>query len=137
MSNFRFSSTSEKNLSGVKPELVNVVRRALAISTVDFRVIEGLRTAERQQQLKAAGKSQTLNSRHLTGHAVDCAPIINGSIPWSDKSAFKAVSDAMFRAAAELNVKIRWGGDWNENGRSDDERFYDGPHFELRRQEYP
>ncbi|WP_223497873.1 M15 family metallopeptidase [Serratia sp. JSRIV001] len=113
------------------------MRRAIEITTVDFMVIEGLRSAARQAQLKAAGQSQTLNSRHLTGHAVDCAPLVNGVIPWNDKPKFKAVSDAMFTAAKELGVKIRWGGDWNENGRSDDEKFYDGPHFELRRQDYP
>ncbi|ELX2304359.1 M15 family metallopeptidase [Yersinia enterocolitica] len=134
---FNLSQRSEKNLLGVNPELVKVVRRAIQITQVDFMVIEGLRSAERQRELVTKGASQTLNSRHLTGHAVDCVPLIAGAIPWNDKSKFKAVSDAMFQAAKELGVRIRWGGDWNENGRSDDERFYDGPHFELRRQEYP
>ncbi|WON77567.1 M15 family metallopeptidase [Serratia sp. UGAL515B_01] len=134
---FRFSKRSEENLKGVNPALVKVVRRAIELTTVDFMVIEGLRTQERQRQLVRNGTSQTLSSRHLTGHAVDCAPLVKGSIPWNDKSKFKAVSDAMFTAAKELGVKIRWGGDWNENGRSDDEKFYDGPHFELRRQDYP
>lgn len=134
---FNLSQRSEKNLLGVNPELVRVVRRAIQITQVDFMVIEGLRSAERQRELVTKGSSQTLNSRHLTGHAVDCAPLIAGAIPWNDQSKFKAVADAMFQAAKELGVKIRWGGDWNENGRSDDERFYDGPHFELRRQEYP
>nr|ADV36430.1 endolysin [Edwardsiella phage eiAU]ADV36485.1 endolysin [Edwardsiella phage eiDWF]ADV36534.1 endolysin [Edwardsiella phage eiMSLS] len=85
----------------------------------------------------ATGKSQTMNSRHLTGHAVDCAPLVAGAIPWNDRAPFKSVSDAMFAAAKEQGVAIRWGGDWNQNGRSDDERFYDGPHFELRRDVYP
>ncbi|HIE3655308.1 TPA: M15 family metallopeptidase [Yersinia enterocolitica] len=134
---FNLSQRSEKNLLGVNPELVKVVRRAIQITQVDFMVIEGLRSAERQRELVTKGASQTLNSRHLTGHAVDCVPLISGAIPWNDKSKFKAVADAMFQAAKELGVRIRWGGDWNENGRSDDERFYDGPHFELRRQEYP
>ncbi len=68
---FRFSQRSEKNLAGVKPQLVAVVRRALALSDVDFGITEGLRTKERQKQLVAEGKSQTMNSRHLTGDAVD------------------------------------------------------------------
>lgn len=134
---FFLGKRSITNLRGVWPELVAVVRRAIELSPVDFTVIEGVRTEERQRQLVRNGASQTLNSRHLTGHAVDCAPLVNGAIPWNDKTQFKAVSDAMFAAAKELGVKIRWGGDWNENGRSDDERFYDGPHFELRRQDYP
>ncbi|CNI62800.1 M15 family metallopeptidase [Yersinia pekkanenii] len=137
VNNFGFSKRSEVNLVNVHPALVRVARRAIQLTSVDFTVIEGLRSVIRQRELVSQGSSQTLNSRHLTGHAIDCVPIINGVIPWNDKSTFKAVSDAMFQAAKELGVKIRWGGDWNENGRSDDERFYDGPHFELRRQEYP
>lgn len=136
-SKFILGKVSEANLRGVRPALVSVVRRAIELTSVDFRVIEGVRTEERQRQLVRNGASQTLNSRHITGHAVDCAPLVNGVIPWNDQSKFKAVSDAMFQAAKELGVKIRWGGDWNENGRSNDEKFYDGPHFELRRQEYP
>ncbi|PVZ79520.1 peptidase M15 [Serratia sp. S1B] len=136
-SKYILGKVSETNLRGVRPELVAVVRRAIELTSVDFRVIEGVRTEERQRQLVRNGASQTLNSRHITGHAVDCAPLVNNAIPWNDQSKFKAVSDAMFQAAKELGVRIRWGGDWNENGRSDDEKFYDGPHFELRRQEYP
>ncbi|KEY56945.1 M15 family metallopeptidase [Serratia sp. DD3] len=136
-SKFILGKVSETNLRGVRPELVAVVRRAIELTSVDFRVIEGVRSEERQRQLVRNGASQTLNSRHITGHAVDCAPLVNSAIPWNDQSKFKAVSDAMFQAAKELGVRIRWGGDWNENGRSNDEKFYDGPHFELRRQEYP
>lgn len=136
-SKFILGKVSETNLRGVRPELVAVVRRAIELTSVDFRVIEGVRSEERQRQLVRNGASQTLNSRHITGHAVDCAPLVNGAIPWNDPSKFKAVSDAMFQAAKEFGVRIRWGGDWNENGHSDDEKFYDGPHFELRRQESP
>lgn len=72
MSNtFKFSSRSEKNLQGVNPDLVKVTRRALEISEVDFGITEGLRSRYRQKQLVTTGKSQTMNSRHLTGHAVD------------------------------------------------------------------
>lgn len=68
MSKFRFSQRSENNLKGVNSDLVKVIRRALEITPVDFIVIEGLRTQARQKELVAAGKSQTNNSRHLTGH---------------------------------------------------------------------
>lgn len=77
MSNtFKFSSRSEKNLQGVNPDLVKVTRRALEISEVDFGITEGLRSRYRQKQLVATGKSQTMNSRHLTGHAVDVVAYI-------------------------------------------------------------
>ena len=125
---------SRSNLQGVHPDLVKVVHRAIEITKRDFTVIEGERTVLRQKQLFAEGKTKTMNSRHLTGHAVDLMPLNGKAAAW-DRCA--EVARAMFAAAKELGIKIRWGGDWNENGRSDDETFYDGPHFELRRKEYP
>jgi len=133
---FVLGKSSLKRLEGVHPSLVRVVKRAIEITPIDFTVIEGLRTPARQRELYAAGKSKTLNSRHLRqpdgfGHAVDLGPWVRGAIPWNDWNAFDQVARAMLRAAEELGVAIRWGGDWNQNGRSDDERFLDGPHFEL------
>ncbi|HEF8774301.1 TPA: M15 family metallopeptidase [Providencia stuartii] len=129
MSKFLLSRRSEENLRGVHPDLVKVVRRALELSNVDFMVIEGKRNEARQRQLFASGKSKTMNSRHLTGHAIDCAPIINREIPWDDWSKFAQVAVAMKKAAEELKVDIEWGGDWVN--------FKDGPHFQLSHQTYP
>ncbi|WP_145931780.1 M15 family metallopeptidase [Yersinia bercovieri] len=126
---FRFGQISEHNLRNVHPDLVLIVRRALSLSTVDFRVIEGLRTLERQRQLVRNGSSKTLNSRHLTGHAVDLAPIINNKIPWEDWGAFHQIAKAMKQAAQEMELPLQWGGDWKT--------FKDGPHFELPREVYP
>lgn len=125
---FKFSDRSEARLAGVHPDLQRVARRALEISEVDFAVIEGLRTAERQAALKEAGASKTLKSRHLTGHALDLAPFIAGEIRW-DWPPFHKIAAAMKQAAAELGVAIVWGGDWRT--------FRDGPHFELDRRVYP
>ncbi|MFV8800305.1 M15 family metallopeptidase [Yersinia sp. LJYL362] len=129
ISPFRFGQISEHNLRGIHPDLVLIVRRALTLCTVDFRVIEGLRTSERQRQLVKNGRSQTLNSRHLTGHAVDLAPLINNQIPWDDWHAFEWVAKAMKQAAIEMELPLQWGGDWKT--------FKDGPHFELPRDVYP
>lgn len=125
---YQLSTKSEARLSGVRPELVAVVRRALELSEVDFAVTEGLRTKGRQAELVAQGASKTMNSRHLTGHAVDLAPVIGGAIRW-DWPPFYKIADAMKKAAAELRVAIIWGGDWVS--------FKDGPHFELDRKFYP
>lgn len=118
---------SEKNLNGVHPDLVKVVRRAAEITTVDFLVTEGLRTLERQKQLVEAGASQTMNSRHLTGHAVDLAAVIGTEVKW-DWPLYYKLADAMKAAAKELGVPLVWGGDWKS--------FKDGPHFELDRNTY-
>lgn len=125
---FKFSARSEQRLAGVHPDLVRVVRRALELSEVDFAVVEGLRTPERQKELVAAGASKTLNSRHITGHAVDLAPFIAGEIRW-DWPPFHKIAAAMKAAAAELGAAVEWGGDWRS--------FKDGPHWELSRKVYP
>lgn len=115
-------------LEGVHPDLVRVVKRAIEITPVDFSVIEGRRTLARQRQLVASGASKTLNSRHLTGHAVDIAPYVGGTIRW-DWPLFHKLAPAVKQAAQELGVPIVWGGDWRT--------FKDGPHFELDRRAYP
>lgn len=125
---FQLSERSKKNLQGVHPDLCKTVSRALEISEIDFCVIEGLRTPERQKELVNSGASQTLFSRHITGHAVDVAPIVAGSIRW-DWPLFYKLANAFKTAAFELNISIVWGGDWKN--------FKDGPHFELSRKDYP
>lgn len=113
---------SEKNLVGVHPKLVAVVRRAADVSGIDFMVIEGLRTVERQKQLVAKGASKTMNSKHITGHAVDIVPLIDGEIRW-DWPIFYKLGPIIKQAAKDMGVNIVWGGDWVT--------FKDGPHWEI------
>lgn len=120
------SSRDMQRLSGVHPDLVRVISRARA--SADFIVTEGLRTTERQRQLVAAGASQTMASRHLTGHAVDVAALVGGVVRW-DWPLYDRLALAVKRAAAEEEVAIVWGGDWP--------KFRDGPHFELAWRRYP
>lgn len=124
----KFDARSRRNLVGVHPDLVRVVERASEITAVPFVVIEGVRSKARQAELVKAGASQTHNSRHLHGLAVDLAAIAGNEIRWDWPLYFK-VADAMQRAADEEGVGIIWGGSWR--------KFKDGPHFELPRQTYP
>lgn len=116
---------SVKNLAGVHPDLVRVVEAAALRCDVPIVVTEGLRTQARQAELKAAGKSWTLNSRHLTGHAVDLVDADNFGYEAPDLAK---IAKAMKDAADELGVPIVWGGDWKTK---------DTPHFELCRKRYP
>ena len=138
---YKLSLRSRQRLSGVHPDLVAVVKRAIEITEQDFSVIEGIRHIERQRQLVAKGKSTTMNSRHLTGHAVDLVPY---PVSW-DWEYFYPIADAVILAAKEVDVPIRWGGNWQVNdvrqwdgsaldlSQSYTGRFNDGPHIEIPR----
>lgn len=125
---YRLSARSLQRLEGVHPDLRAVVELAITRTPVDFTVLEGMRTVERQQQLVAAGASRTMRSRHLTGHAVDLGAFVGGEVRW-DWPLYHKLAAAMKDAARALNVPLEWGGDWRS--------FKDGPHFQLPHREYP
>lgn len=138
---FRLSRKSKRNLEGVHPDLVAVVKRAIELTTTDFMVLEGLRTLDKQREYVKRGVSKTLNSRHLTGHAVDLVAFKNGELSW-DWGLYFLVAQAVKEAAEELNVSIIWGGNWHVPLTGYDGTtsklyseyqgtFRDGPHFEL------
>lgn len=125
---YSFGIKSVKKMTGVHPSLKKVLYRAIEITDVDFSIIEGVRTLERQKQLVASGASKTLNSRHLSGHAVDIAPYVEGEIRW-DWPLYHRLAKVMKTAAKEIGVPVEWGGDWI--------RFKDGPHWQLPWGKYP
>jgi len=154
---FVLGAASLKELEGVHPDLVRVVKRAIKLTAQDFSVHDGLRTLEEQKRLVASGASQTLNSMHRPqsdgfGHAVDLVPYINGKLRW-EWPAIYPIAAAMWQAARDEGVSIRWGGAWiNLNDikigtpgamvsavdaygaarrKIGKRAFTDGPHFEL------
>jgi|SRR3990172_3044964 len=157
---FKLSPRSVRNLVGVHEVLISTVHRAIEISEVDFSIRDdgGLRTIEAQTEKVRAGNSKTLNSRHLTGHAVDLTAIVNGQPSW-DWDHYYKIAKAMQTIAREKSYLIVWGGVWDrllsDLGSDLKEEVVqyiarmkklkgptyrvltDGPHFELRRKEYP
>ena len=150
---YRLGLRSMLRLRGVRPELVAVVERAIGLSDIDFTVLEGLRTRARQAELVKSGASKTLNSRHLTGHAVDLAPLVGGKVSWHWPLFFE-LAPAMIEASKTLGVHVEWGGCWDKDLRELDPHdiagevlgygsrhagpdFLDGPHFQLSRKAYP
>lgn len=144
---YGFSERSRSNLAGVHPKMRQVATRALAILSAeggpDFVVTEGLRTKERQRELYAQGRTKpgrivtwTLNSNHFAkadgfGRAIDLYPC---PIKLDDpklKAKLETIARAFFRAADELNIPIRWGADWDRDGRFGERGETDSPHFEL------
>ncbi len=124
---YRLSQRSRTRMCGVHPDLIAVVEAAILRTEVDFMITEGLRNPARQASLVKAGASRTLNSRHLTGHAVDVAALVDGQVRW-DWPLYGRIAEAFKTAARDLGVPLTWGGDWT--------RLKDGPHFELDRRAY-
>lgn len=125
----KYSKRSLNSLRGIHPDLRRVVDRALQDSPLDFIVIEGVRSLERQKELVASGQSQIMHSRHLTGHAVDLLPVGpdgRAAFAWP---LYDQLGPAVEAAAQAEGVAITWGGRWKS--------FKDGPHFELDRDTYP
>lgn len=126
---YRLGKRSLKRLQGVHPDLVKVIKRAIELTPIDFTVLEGKRSVARQRRLVRSGASKTMNSRHLTGHAVDIAPLHpNGKISWHWPHYF-LLEPAVKQAARELGITVEWGGDWRS--------FKDGPHWQLPWRKYP
>jgi peptidoglycan L-alanyl-D-glutamate endopeptidase CwlK len=112
----------------VHPHLLAVATGAAVMPPIEFTVLEGMRTQARQAELYASGASQTMNSRHLTGHAVDLAPLIEGEVSW-DWPHYHTLEPHIKALAGALGVAVTWGGDWTS--------FKDGPHWELSWDAYP
>jgi len=147
---YQLSQRSLNKLDGVHPELVKVVKKAITLTKVDFGVTQGLRTLEQQKALLKSGATQTMNSKHLTGHAVDLVAYIGSDVSWQ-LNVYDDLADAMKEAAIELKVPVRWGAAWTvpdirlwkgtmeeammsyvDTRRAQGKRpFIDGPHFEL------
>lgn len=122
---YSLGKKSKQKLDGVHEDIVAVVELAISKSEYDFTVLEGLRSVERQKELVDTGKSTTMNSRHLNGHAVDIAP---WPISWEWEDYYP-IAKVIKEAAEELNVDFEWGGDWKT--------FPDAPHWQLSWRKYP
>ena len=124
---YALGQRSLQNLSGVHPDLVSVVKRAIEITEQDFSVLEGLRSLEQQRINVEKGVSKTMNSRHLTGHAVDLVPYPLPKGEWK-RWWWDEIASAMHKAADELGIILVSGHrDWG----------WDSPHFQLPWSEYP
>ena len=141
---FKLGKKSRDRLTGVHPDLIKVVERAIELTEVDFTVLEGVRSKSRQEKLVELGASQTMNSRHLTGHADDLGALVAGQVRW-DWGLYLRIAGAVRTASLELGIPIRWGGTWGllSDLRGDitadmlHKRFPDGPHYELPVKDYP
>lgn len=147
MKHFKLSKSSLAKLEGVNNDLVKVVKEAIKLTNVDFGITEGLRTKEKQEKLYREGKSKTMNSKHITGEAVDVLAYLDGHYSWALDSYYD-IALAFKQAAKNVGVSLRWGGCWKNLDEIDDPKkevldyiskkraqqkqpFIDAYHFEL------
>jgi peptidoglycan L-alanyl-D-glutamate endopeptidase CwlK len=150
---YTLSARSFKSLVGVHPDLVKVVQSAILDTPIDFVVIEGVRTVARQAELVMSGASQTMESRHISGHAVDLAAWV-GEVRW-DMGLYYQIAATVQKVSRYTGIPIRWGGCWVRldtatktpaqlvadyaaSARAAGKKaFIDAPHFELPKGLYP
>lgn len=136
----KFSERSKKNLAGIHPDLVKVMDRSIVDSPVDFTIVEGVRTTERQKELYAKGRTEpgkivtyadgvVNKSNHQAredgyGYAVDLYPYVGGQLRMNDIESLREIAFHIKTIAMSLGVKIDWGGDW---------KMRDYAHFELKK----
>ena len=123
----KFGKRSKERLRGIDARLVNVLNELVKI--MDVTIIEGLRSEQRQEKLLKEGSTKTKFSKHITGKAVDLAPY---PIDWKDRDRFHYMGGMIRGIAKQLNVPIRWGGDWDSDGETKDNRFDDLVHVEIK-----
>ena len=123
----KFGKRSKERLKGVDTRLVNVLNELIKI--MDVTIIEGLRSKQRQEILLKEGKTKTKFSKHIEGKAVDLAPY---PVDWEDRDRFHYMGGMIRGIAKQLNINVRWGGDWDSDGETKDNRFDDLVHVEIR-----
>ena len=122
----KFGKRSKERLRGIDARLVSVLNELVKI--MDVTIIEGLRSEQRQEKLLKEGSTKTKFSKHITGKAVDLAPY---PIDWNDRDRFHYMGGMIRGIAKQLNVPVRWGGDWDSDGERKDNRFDDLVHVEI------
>jgi peptidoglycan L-alanyl-D-glutamate endopeptidase CwlK len=142
---YKLSERSINNLKKVHPLLEKTIYDVMSLQIMDFVVVEGLRTLDRQRQLFATGQTKTLKSKHLLqadgfSHAVDLYPF-----PVNIKMIVKGDPREMFRSgvlaglvlsvAKRNGIIVTNGADWDMDGETSDTSFFDAPHFEIIKQE--
>lgn len=134
-----FSAKSRAALATCDSRLQRVLNEV--VKHFDCTVLEGHRSVARQQALYAQGRTtpgpvvtqidgvRTKGTHnYLPSRAVDVVPY---PIDWADTQRMHYFAGFVVGTAASMGVTLRWGGDWDRDTQTADERFRDLPHFEV------
>jgi hypothetical protein len=134
-SHHKWGAKSLNKLETAHPNLNSLFTRVLETCPLDITIIETYRSNDRQDELFELGKSKLRagQSKHNTNpsKAIDVAPLVNGTIDWNDRELWIMFAGYVLGVASEMNIPLRWGGDWDNDFNSREHSFWDAPHFEL------
>ena len=130
----KFSNTSKNRLKTCDERLQKLFNEV--IKYYDCTIVCGHRTEEEQNKAYNEQNSQLKypESKHneYPSKAVDVAPYVSGiGIPWNDVGAFYIFAGRVLTIAVQMGINIRYGGDWDSDSLTKDQKFHDLPHFEL------
>ena len=127
----KFGKTSKKRLASSDERLQKVFNEV--IKYIDCSVLEGHRSEERQNKLFEEGKTKVKypKGRHNSNpsRAVDVTPY---PVDWDDRERQTLFAGFVLGIARSMDIRLRWGGDWDMDFKVMDNRFDDFPHFELK-----
>lgn len=125
-----FGKASQEKLATCDPRLQKVFNEV--IKHFDCTVIEGHRGEAAQNKAFAEGKSKLKypQGKHNKTPSL-AADVLPYPIDWNDTNRMRYFAGFVVGIAATMGIKLRWGGDWNQNTELKDNSFNDLPHFEL------
>jgi len=128
----KFSNKSKRLLKTCHQDLQDLFNEV--IKYCDCKIIEGFRSPERQDELfdQERTKLKGGESKHNVkpSLAVDVVPY---PVDWNNKDRFYYFGGLVKGIASQMNLNIRWGGDWDGDNNFKDQTFHDLPHFELKK----
>lgn len=125
-----FGKSSQDKLATCDPRLQKVFNEV--IKYFYCTVIEGHRGEEAQNKAFAEGKSKLKypQGKHNKTPSL-AADVLPYPIDWNDTNRMRYFAGFVVGIAATMGIKLRWGGDWNQNTELKDNSFNDLPHFEI------
>jgi len=136
---YRWGVSSQRKMATIHGDLIIVLDTALSVCPFDITVVCGARSETEQTRAFEEGRSKKKwpDSLHncpeseMRSRAVDLAPWINNTIDWTDEGSFYCLAGVMLASANLIGISLTYGGDWNNNGLTKDQTFFDLGHYQL------
>ena len=127
---YEFSNRSKKALESAHPDLQELFNEVIKV--IDCTVIYGHRTEEEQNEMVSKGYSKMKfpKSKHNVKPSA-AADVVPYPIDWHNRERFVYFAGIVKGIASQLNIKMRWGGDWDNDNQLRDQTWMDLPHYEL------